>query len=65
MSWPGRADSALASLGRAGGLALPNRGCMFTLHRVASPERWADLPNRAFYLDLDFLDRLLRHLART
>jgi len=58
-------DSAVASLGRVASLVLPNRGCMFTFHRTAPRERWAALPNRDFYLDLDFLDRLLRHLAST
>jgi peptidoglycan/xylan/chitin deacetylase (PgdA/CDA1 family) len=40
-------------------------GCIFTFHRVAQASAWADLPNRDFYIDLDFLDALLAHLART
>jgi peptidoglycan/xylan/chitin deacetylase (PgdA/CDA1 family) len=32
---------------------------------VAPARQWAELPNRDFYIDLDFLDQLLRHLKRT
>ncbi len=39
------------------------RGCFFTFHRVAAPDRWETLPNRGFYIDTDFLDRMLRFLA--
>lgn len=41
------------------------RGCFFTFHRVASPRRWETLPNRGFYIDTSFLDRMLRFLAAT
>jgi len=44
---------------------LGSRGCMFTFHRVAASTDWDALPNRDFYIDLGFLDRLLCHLART
>lgn len=39
------------------------RGCFFTFHRAAPGREWSHLPNRDFYLDLDFLDRLLGHLS--
>lgn len=40
------------------------RGCLFTFHRAAAAARWDTLPNRDFYLDLDFLDQLLSYLKR-
>lgn len=40
-------------------------GCIFTFHRVARHDTWDALPNRDFYIDLDFLDALLTHLTRT
>jgi peptidoglycan/xylan/chitin deacetylase (PgdA/CDA1 family) len=40
------------------------RGCFLTFHRVAPSAVWQSLPNRNFYIDLDFLDRLLTHLRR-
>ncbi len=56
-------------VGRAMSIAttlLPrSRGCLFTFHRAASSAEWETKPNRNFYIDLDFLDRLLAHLART
>jgi len=42
-----------------------SRGCLFTFHRVAPSQRWETLPNRNFYIDLDFFDRLLTYLRRT
>jgi putative peptidoglycan lipid II flippase len=48
-----------ASIGPAG-----VRGCCLTFHRAATTAEWAALPNRAFYLDTDYLERLLRHLQR-
>lgn len=39
------------------------RGCFFTFHRAAPSSIWPTLPNRNFYLDLDFFDTLLSHLA--
>ena len=41
------------------------RGCLFTFHRVVKSCDWANLPNREFYVDLDFLDQLLSHFRRT
>lgn len=40
-------------------------GCFFTFHRAAPCEVWSALPNRNFYLDLDFLDNLLVYLKDT
>jgi len=40
------------------------RGCLFTFHRAAPSQVWQGLPNRAFYLDLAFLDHLLSYLKR-
>jgi peptidoglycan/xylan/chitin deacetylase (PgdA/CDA1 family) len=38
---------------------------LFTFHRAAPTEVWGGLPNRDFYLDLGFLDRLLAYVRRT
>jgi peptidoglycan/xylan/chitin deacetylase (PgdA/CDA1 family) len=43
---------------------LGSRGCLLTFHRGAASAMWSKLPNRNFYLDLDFLDRFLTHLTR-
>ena len=48
---------------RACSEALSPRGCLFTFHRGASVDRWRSLPNRDFYLNLEFLDNLLAYLA--
>jgi peptidoglycan/xylan/chitin deacetylase (PgdA/CDA1 family) len=40
------------------------RGCLFTFHRVAKSSEWINLPNRDFYIDLDFLDQLMSHFRR-
>ncbi len=39
-------------------------GCMLTFHRAAPAAQWADLPNKNFYLNLDYLDNLLGSLKR-
>ncbi|MDB5619402.1 polysaccharide deacetylase family protein [Tardiphaga sp.] len=39
------------------------RGCLVTFHRGASAQAWEKLPNRDFYLDLDFLDQFLSYLT--
>jgi peptidoglycan/xylan/chitin deacetylase (PgdA/CDA1 family) len=39
-------------------------GCMLTFHRAAPAAQWADLPNKGFYLNLDYLDNLLGTLKR-
>lgn len=53
---------ALRSLGAASDALLGARGCLFTFHRAVRSADWERLPNRNFYLDLDFLDRLLGYL---
>jgi peptidoglycan/xylan/chitin deacetylase (PgdA/CDA1 family) len=40
------------------------RGCLFTFHRAAPAQAWEKLPNRDFYLDLDFLDAFLFYLKQ-
>jgi len=39
------------------------RGCLLTFHRAAPPKLWEGLPNRDFYLDIEFIDRFLAHLV--
>ena len=39
-------------------------GCMLTFHRAAPATQWAELPNKNFYLNLDYLDNLLGSLKR-
>lgn len=58
---PGAGNALAGLLDRIVG----ERGCLFTFHRAARTAEWADLPDRGFYLDLAFLDRLLGHLRRT
>jgi peptidoglycan/xylan/chitin deacetylase (PgdA/CDA1 family) len=41
---------------------LRSSGCMLTFHRAAPAGEWEKLPNRNFYLNLDFLDRLIAKL---
>lgn len=53
----------LRAIGQLGDFVQAGRGCLFTFHRAAPASVWAELPNRDFYLDLDFLDALLRHLV--
>ncbi len=52
-------------LAKAANAVLGSRGCLFTFHRGAPTALWDNLPNRGFYLDLGFLDRLLSYLAQT
>ncbi|MDC7787141.1 polysaccharide deacetylase family protein [Rhodoplanes sp. TEM] len=59
------AERLVRPMGAAVDALLGSRGCLFTFHRAAPPELWERLPNRNFYLDLDFLDELLGYLART
>lgn len=64
----GRTDRAtsplfLRAVGRLGDVVQAGRGCFFTFHRAAPSHLWAGLPNRDFYVDLDFLDDLLSHLV--
>jgi peptidoglycan/xylan/chitin deacetylase (PgdA/CDA1 family) len=39
--------------------------CMLTFHRVAAGPEWQHLPNRDFYLNLDYLSDLLNYLKRS
>ena len=41
------------------------RGCLLTFHRAAPRATWDALPNRDFWLNLDFLELLLAHLQQT
>jgi peptidoglycan/xylan/chitin deacetylase (PgdA/CDA1 family) len=40
-------------------------GCMLTFHRAAPAMEWQNLPNRDFYLNLDYLGELLAYLKRS
>ncbi len=58
------AANALAlPIARAADRVLGPRGCLFTFHRAASSQLWDKLPNRNFYLDIDFLDSFLGYLV--
>ena len=50
-------------LAQAAHRMLGPRGCLLTFHRAAPAKFWEKLPNRDFYLDIEFIDRLLAHLA--
>jgi peptidoglycan/xylan/chitin deacetylase (PgdA/CDA1 family) len=50
-------------LAQAADRMLGPRGCLLTFHRAAPPELWEKLPNRDFYLDIEFVDRFLAHLV--
>jgi peptidoglycan/xylan/chitin deacetylase (PgdA/CDA1 family) len=63
--WISGPERLVRRIGAASDALLGSRGCLFTFHRVADTTTWATLPNRNFYLDLAFLDRLLAYLART
>ncbi len=65
LSPPSHSRSMLATLARGVDALRSPRGCFFTFHRAAPASAWSSLPNRNFYLDLDFLDRLLTHLAES
>ncbi len=57
------AANALAlPIARAADRVLGSRGCLFTFHRAAPSKVWETLPNRDFYVDLDFLDTFLAYL---
>jgi peptidoglycan/xylan/chitin deacetylase (PgdA/CDA1 family) len=47
----------------AADLFMNTRGCLVTFHRAAPAKVWETLPNREFYLDLDFLDQFLTYLT--
>jgi peptidoglycan/xylan/chitin deacetylase (PgdA/CDA1 family) len=56
------AYSAVRACGQGVESLTGRAGCFFTFHRAAPSEVWSTLPNRNFYLDLDFLDTLLGYL---
>lgn len=47
------------------GLAQKGRGCCLTFHRAAGSAEWPTRPNRGFYVDLEYLERLIKHLLRS
>lgn len=49
-------------LTQAGAAIGGGRGCCLTFHRAATSADWEGLPNRDFYLDIGYLERLVRHL---
>jgi len=59
------ASRAVRAFGRGMELLAGSAGCFFTFHRVAPSDVWSLMPNRNFYLDLDFLDSLLGYLTDT
>jgi peptidoglycan/xylan/chitin deacetylase (PgdA/CDA1 family) len=56
-------ETFLQPLGLVSDVLSGARGCLFTFHRAATSDLWERLPNRNFYLDLAYLDRLLRYLS--
>ncbi len=58
-------EQVIRPVAAAADTLLGSRGCLFTFHRAADPSVWETLPNRDFYLDLSFLDRLLAYLKKT
>ncbi len=57
-------DRLAGLLSKVADIALGPRGCLLTFHRGAAAARWETLPNREFYVDLDFLDRFLAYLRQ-
>ncbi|WP_018265638.1 polysaccharide deacetylase family protein [Methylosinus sp. LW4] len=55
-------EAALRPIGALLDRARGARGCLLTFHRAAPSALWERLPNRNFYLDLAYLDRLLAYL---
>ncbi len=56
------ANALAVPIVKAAHRVLGPRGCLLTFHRVASAEVWETLPNRDFYIDLEFLDKFLAYL---
>jgi peptidoglycan/xylan/chitin deacetylase (PgdA/CDA1 family) len=56
-------ESLVRPMTMAANMLAGSRGCLVTFHRAAPARLWDDLPNRDFYLDLDFLDQFLSYLA--
>ena len=59
-----RSDALVSTMARSSRFLLGARGCMVTFHRAATNRLWESLPNNDFYIDLDFLDKFLRHLTK-
>ena len=57
------ANTLVVPFAKAADRMIGPRGCLFTFHRAAPPAEWEKLPNRDFYMDIEFLDRFLGHLA--
>jgi len=55
-------NSLIMPLASAADRVVGPRGCMLTFHRAAPAADWDKLPNRDFYIDLDFLDRFLGYV---
>lgn len=49
-------------IGRVADMMMGPRGCLFTFHRAIRGADWAKMPNRDFYVNLDFLDQMLGYL---
>lgn len=64
-AWLPGAELIVRPMGKLADTIFGPRGCLFTFHRAATSKRWETLPNRNFYLDAAFLDRLLGYLTRT
>ncbi|MDE2377178.1 polysaccharide deacetylase family protein [Bradyrhizobium sp.] len=56
------ASTVAVPIAKAADRMLGPRGCLFTFHRAAPPDRWSRLPNRNFYIDTAFLDEFLTYL---
>ncbi|MEH2482651.1 peptidoglycan/xylan/chitin deacetylase (PgdA/CDA1 family) [Nitrobacteraceae bacterium AZCC 2146] len=56
-------EALIRPITMAANLLMSSRGCLVTFHRGASSQAWEKLPNRDFYLDLDFLDQFLSYLT--
>jgi peptidoglycan/xylan/chitin deacetylase (PgdA/CDA1 family) len=57
-------EALIRPIATAADFFMTARGCLFTFHRGASAQAWERLPNRDFYLDLDFLDQFLTYLTQ-
>jgi peptidoglycan/xylan/chitin deacetylase (PgdA/CDA1 family) len=58
-------EPAMRAVGAADAALCGPRACFFTFHRAASAAAWERLPNRNFYLQLEYLERLLAYLVET
>lgn len=56
-------EALMRPIASAADFMMDDRGCLVTFHRAAPEAIWESLPNREFYLDLDFLDRFLSYLT--